>query len=142
MASKNEKPLRVIPSNGRGHQTEQRIFAREIHETFCAQRGCRFFGKHAQQGHCHTRTPCIGKDWEHIDAAFQFAERAATEQLGLLRKDCRGNPRAYLKWLEAHVWCGWVNAAGTLDELVRLRRDVAILRDTLQRVRRSRKARR
>src|SRR3990167_5819857 len=38
-----------------GHQMETRIFAREIHESFCCQPKCRYFGKHAQQGVCHTR---------------------------------------------------------------------------------------
>lgn len=49
----DEKPIRVTQHKGK-HKTETRVFARNIHETYCTQPGCRFKDQPAQQGVCHT----------------------------------------------------------------------------------------
>lgn len=134
-----ETPVRVVPGKGRKHRTETRIFARENWETWCVQPGCRFKGQHAQQGICHTTEPFASEDgvtWASVEARFKFAEKAAKEELDLLRKQYKGRPKRYVGHLEAAIWCNWVNVSSNLDELIRLRAENAVLKDKLARRRR------
>lgn len=51
----NETPIKVIKNDApNAHKTETRIFAREIHETFCDEPECKFYGKHAAPGLCYS----------------------------------------------------------------------------------------
>lgn len=121
---KNEKPVKVIkykPKKGDGHARETRIFAREIHESFCDDKKCKFYGQHAQQGICHTSEP-EAIDWDRVAKLEQEQE----EELKYFRKKYNG--KEYVKWLEAMYACGMMNWRFGLDELIRLRRDNALLK--------------
>ena len=119
---KKEKPVRVEKrKNSEGHASETRIFAREIHETFCDDKRCKFYGRPAQQGICHTAKP-DAIDWDRIRTIEQEQEA----ELKYFRKLYRG--RKYIGWLEAMYSCVSLNQRFTLDDLVRLRRDNALLR--------------
>jgi hypothetical protein len=122
---KNEKPVKVVKykpkKGGDGHARETRIFAREIHETFCDDKKCKFYGQHAQQGICHTDKPDL-VDWDRIEKIEQEQE----EELKYFRKLYKG--KEYVKWLEAMYSCAMVNSRFGLDELIRLRRDNALLK--------------
>ncbi len=121
---KSEKPVEIIEcasKKGDGHKREIRVFARNIHETFCNYKRCKFYGKPAQQGVCYSVKPDL-VDWDRI-AKF---EQAQDEELKYLRKKYKG--REYVKWLEALYSCAMVNWTVALDEAVRLRRDNALLR--------------
>jgi hypothetical protein len=59
MKIKEEKPIKIIPNTWAKHKSETKVFSREIHENFCMQKGCRFYGRHAQQGICHTTKSLI-----------------------------------------------------------------------------------
>lgn len=121
---KSEKPVKIIKQaakKGDGHKRETRVFTRNIHETFCDYKRCKFYGKHAQQGICYSDKPDL-VDWDRIAKL----EQAQDEELKYFRKKYRG--KEYVKWLEAMYSSVMVNWSFTLDDLVRLRRDNALLR--------------
>jgi hypothetical protein len=120
----NEKPVKVIkhkPKDGDGHRRETRVFARNIHETFCDYKRCKFYGQHAQQGICFSDKP-DAIDWDRIAKI----EKQEEEELAYFRKKYKG--KEYVKWLEAMYSCATVNWRFTLDDLIRLRRDNALLK--------------
>ena len=119
-----EKPTQIIKhkaSKGK-HKLETRIFARNIHETYCVQKNCKFHGKHAQQGICHTKDTFNGSsDWSYVDGVMREGE----EHLAFIKKSAK-NKESYIKQLEGEVVCGFSNSIFTLDELIRLRRKLAL----------------
>ena len=117
------KPIRVRRYKSDGHQMETRIFAREIHESFCCQPKCRYFGKHAQQGVCHTR---LRKSVVHdLERRFKQAHELVEE----MREISKGWSAAKrIEYLERHIECEWMNYMFTLDECIRLRAMVADLK--------------
>jgi len=137
---KNEKPIKVIAGTSRKHRTETRVFARNIHETFCAEKGCPYFGKHAAQGLCHSETTMEGLDcWDYVDAAIKGGDEyvKSTREIWVRLRRRRGLPahgRAYEQYLEGQLACAWTSAISTTDELVRLRREVAVLRAKLGKI--------
>ena len=125
---KKEKPLQVIPHGGK-HRTETRVFARQIHESYCAQKGCKFYGRHAVQGVCHTtKTFCDSFDWSYIDRAIAEGRRFVREARRLYKG------RDYIRYLEALVESHWANEVCRLDELVRMRRNAALMEHKLARL--------
>lgn len=137
MSMKSEKPVEVIPGKGK-HRVDTRIFPRRIHESWCAQKGCRFYGKPAVQGVCHTTTTFAGDSdysyWERMDKLVQA-------HMVVLRKMLKGlSPKEQRIRLESEVACVLMNSWGQLDELVRLRRDTAVLEDKVRRMQRKQKA--
>lgn len=130
---KNQTPIKIIPGKGK-HRTETRVFVRNIHETWCVQPGCKFNGRPAQQGVCHTTTTFTGStDWSYIEA---LEKDAVTHLAELLRRHGR---RSYLRRLEEDFICAHLNAAFHLDQLVYLRREVALLRLAVAKAKRCRK---
>lgn len=128
----DEKPVQIIKNKGR-HKTETRVFNRNIHEHFCMQKGCKFYGRHAQQGVCHTTKTWAGsEDWSYIDAIMEEAAKATKEQLDIARK-YKG--KTYVRYLEDQLVCMWMNQMTGMDELIRLRRKVALLEHKSQRLR-------
>lgn len=115
-----EVPVKIIPRRGK-HRLETRIFARDIHETYCAQPGCKFKGGTAQQGVCHTTEPFAGGDWKYIDRLEKYAEEVVKEAKKLYKG------KSYITYLEAQHVADWMNSMFILDEVVRLRRKVALL---------------
>lgn len=130
-----DEPIEVIPM---GH-TETRIFARKIRESWCAKKGCRFYGKHAVQGVCHTTRSFAGDDysyWEHLEVLVGNHVTHLREKIL-----AKMTPKERERRLLSEVSCALMNAWGTLDECVRLRRDNAILQDKLLAARATSKAR-
>jgi hypothetical protein len=115
-----DKPIEIIKHKGK-HRTETRVFARNIHETFCTQPKCKFSGQHAQQGICHTTEPEL-VDWDRIDKQDKQVE----EELEWAKKRHKGSE--YVKYLEAMYSCVWLNWQATIDECIKLRRDNALLK--------------
>ena len=93
------KPIRVRRYKSDGHQMETRIFAREIHESFCCQPKCRYFGKQAHE---------LVEEMREISKGWSAAKR--------------------IEYLERHIECEWMNYMFTLDECIRLRAMVADLK--------------
>jgi hypothetical protein len=87
----------------------------------CDQPGCKFRGKEAQQGVCHTAE---GKliDWARLEAHEK-------EILAELTDMKRREGRDYVRALEAHYISAMLNWQLSLDETLRLRRDLAVLRN-------------
>jgi hypothetical protein len=120
----DKKPLRVIvrePKAGDGHRRETRVYESELHETYCAYKRCKFYGKHAQQGVCYSDKADL-VDWERIDAF----EKSHDEELARFRKLYKG--KKYVEWLEAMYTSAMLNWQFTLDDTIRLRRDLALLK--------------
>lgn len=120
-----EVPIEVKPYESEGHKLETRVFARQIHETYCAQERCEFYGRHAAQGIC----------WGSPDAAeVKYLERREKESDDMLaemreiRDQQKMDNKAYIDYLESHLYCDWMNQQFTLDECVRLRAENAKLR--------------
>jgi hypothetical protein len=122
---KTEKPIRIVkdkPNKRKnGHNCETRVFAREIHETFCDDKKCKFYKQHAQQGICHTNKP-DAIDWDRVEKI----NNSYDEELEYFRKKYNG--KEYVSWLESMYICTSVNWQFTLDELIRLRRENALLK--------------
>ena len=87
-------------------------------ETTCAQPGCKFKGKPAQQGVCYTAKGHVVEF-----AALDRVEREITADLKAMRKR---EGKSYVRVLEAHYTAAMMNWEMTLDECIRLRRDVAL----------------
>lgn len=87
----------------------------------CDQPGCKFRGKAAQQGVCHTTEGEL-ISWNKLEAHEKklFAE---------LKDMKRREGKNYVRALEAHYICAMMNWEGSLDETIRLRRDLAVLRN-------------
>lgn len=102
---------------------KREIRKREYDESYCAEPTCEFFGERVQQGVCHTTEPDVA-DLEKIDK--HITELA--EGLLDIRKNHYPNAEDYIPWLEAHYECAMVNWAFGLDECIRLRREVALLK--------------
>lgn len=127
-----EKPVRVVPGKSRRHKVETRIFSREIHETFCVHRGCKFYGKNAQQGICHTHKTFAGElDWSYIDSLFEQGE----EYLKEYRKIHKG--KEWSRFLENAVAMHWMMEVCSLDALIRLRRENGLLKEKLMKLMRA-----
>lgn len=126
--SEIERPVSVVPGKNKKHKTETRIFARNIHETFCVHPGCKFEGEHAAQNVCHTLTTFEGSmDWSYMDSVIAAGEKYVTEIRKISKKQSRTD-KEYIKRLESELACMWMNSICGLDQLVRLRGEVATLR--------------
>lgn len=130
--------VQVVPTRSRKHKSEVHVIAREIHESYCADPACRFFGKKAVQGVCHTTEPFAdGTIWDYVVKV----DKAARSYLEM-RQVCLGkSAKDYVRRLESEIVCHWSNNIHSIDELVRLRMENAILRDDLEKLR-AKKARR
>lgn len=118
--------VRVVEGKG-PHRVDTRVFARNIHEAYCMQKGCKFYGKHAQQGVCHTTKTFAGDSgfayWEHLSDVVE-RHLVGLRKHVLKKLSLRGQVRR----LESELACALINSWGQLDEMVRLRRDAALWR--------------
>jgi hypothetical protein len=127
---KDEKPIKIIRNNFPGsHPSETRIFAREIHEDVCKKPGCKFYNKPTQQGICHTTRPYLGPDWKHIELAMQHGQQALNE---IKRMHLGQSPKIYVAYLESCYAMQWSNESFTMDELVYLRKELALAHHKLK----------
>lgn len=86
----------------------------------CDQPGCKFRGKEAQQGICHTTDGDL-ISWDKLDEH----EKALEAELAAMKKR---EGKHYVRALEAYYISAMLNWEGTLDEVVKLRRDLAVLK--------------
>ena len=115
---KIEKDALVKTFKNKGsHRTETRVLRRTIYESFCAQPGCEFFGKHTAQGVCHTK---FSKAFP--EGYFQAVTRRANSIIDFYRAQYKKKPRAqYIRFIEGLCVSESMNASFMLDELIRLR---------------------
>ncbi len=100
------------------HATIQQTHERPVTTTLCAQKGCKFYGKEPQQGVCHTDEGLV-VEWAKIDAH----EKELLEEMRTMKKR---EGKDYVRALEAHYVSAMMNWQITLDECIRLRRDLAL----------------
>ena len=86
----------------------------------CGQKGCKFFGKRAEQGVCHDNEGDL-VEWARLDAH----EKELAAELKALKKR---EGKDYIGALEAHYVTAMMNWQIVLDECIRLRRDIALLK--------------
>ena len=122
---KPEKPIKVIPHTSRKHKTETRVFAREIHETYCVDPKCKWRGQPAQQGVCHTQLGRVTR------AYLDEVEKRCMDIPMHIRLSTKSHAE-YVKSLEYHLVCARMNAEFGLDELARLRMEVGELKMKLK----------
>lgn len=130
MAAK-EKPVSIEKGKGE-HRVDTHIFARNIREAWCAQPGCRFRGQPAVQGHCHTTKSFAGDDFEYQEHLSKCVEGHVDY---LKKRHAKLSGAARDKMLFAEIAVMLMNDWFATDELVRLRRDNARLRDDVKRLR-------
>ena len=123
----DKKPLRIEkitkPEKG-SHARERRVYSREVAQIVCLQPRCKFRGREAQQGICFTASPEIVERWE----AFERAERSMAEERRAIRRQFKGKPiKEYIAHLEAHADSASMNWTLILDELIFLRRKLALV---------------
>jgi len=128
----SEKPVEVIPGKGK-HRVETRIFARRIHESWCAQPGCKFRGQPAAQGICHTTKSFAGDDFSYEEHLSEMVEKHVEH---LRKRYAKLSPAHKQRMWESEIACALLNSWFGTDELVRLRRDNALLRDKVRRMKR------
>lgn len=102
------------------HATRERIDLRPIRSIICDRKECEFYGKEAQQGVCHTDNGDVVK-WDALEA-HEREILAAMEEMRQNEGD------QYVKALESHYLSAMMNWQLTLDECIRLRRDLAVAR--------------
>ena len=128
---KGEQPFRIVQDTwNKGHPTETRIFARDIHEHFCKKPGCKFYNKHAQQGVCHSTQPYLASDWKHIERALQHGQGALDEVKRMYRDK---STKKYVAHLESSYAMQWSNESFMMDNLIYLRKELALAQLKLKR---------
>lgn len=96
--------------------------SREITEYICTQKGCKFKGKSYEQGVCHTTESILGgTSWAHITKS----EEEAVNLVNSIRKHSK-NKNDQIATLESYLICMTMNQDFTLDELVYLRKELAL----------------
>lgn len=100
------------------HKTAERVEQSQFITRICVQAGCKFKGKPAQQGVCHSSTGEL-TDWDKLDKY----NAEVVEELRRLRK---AEGSGYILALEAHYISAMVNSDLILDECIRLRRNLAL----------------
>ena len=98
----------------------------KVHGTFCAQKGCRFYGERAAQGVCYSSPP------KPYLKYIKRVERHAYELVEGTLQGCK-TKNERIKHLKSALLCTWMNGEFSLDECVRLRGENAVLKSKLQR---------
>lgn len=121
----DEKPIRIRPHRENGHRCETRVFAREIHETWCVHKGCKFDGKPAAQGVCYSRLD--RRDEGYLQRVYKRAHGLILEMRSIAQSQ-KFTAKQHIDYLERSLESNWMNAEFGLDELIRLRAENAQLK--------------
>jgi hypothetical protein len=113
------------------HKTELRTVRSSYKRSFCLQKGCKFYGKEAQQGICHTE-PDTHDNWDLVDRHLALAEKHGEDYVKEIKTIYKGNKRAYIKYLENTVAVHWMQETSNLDEVIALRRRISLLKHKVQ----------
>lgn len=119
---KKEKPIHII--RRKNSHTETRVFRRDIHESYCAKKSCKFYGKHAAQGICW---PALDKGFPHgyFDRLYETSKESIELQLAQLKN----KPKSYqFEAMKQAAICSSMNHRSCLDELIKLRIENAKMR--------------
>lgn len=98
----------------------------KIPRSVCDQPGCRFRGKPAAQGVCFSLNNDVAT--KYLKQTLQSGEDFLKEAKSLRRANKHTGDKAWIKYLEGQIVCGWANNTFSLDELVHLRAENARLR--------------
>lgn len=107
-----------------GHDHKRRNGTREITEYYCEEPGCRFEGEPAVQGVCWNSEGEIA-DWDKLADA---GERMSAE-FKAIRIKSNWSPEETIRWLEAMYETAMINWTMALDEVIRLRAEIALLKE-------------
>lgn len=107
----------------RSHKTQLKAF--KVFRSYCQQKGCKYFGEHAVQGHCFHKP---------ADHQVRFIEEVSKEAEGLLKsmqaihkRSKNPTQQGYIRYLEGHLVSQWMNRQFTLHELIYRRAESAKL---------------
>lgn len=95
---------------------------RQVVEYICKEPTCQFFDEPIQQGVCHSDNGDLVEFDRLADASLEFARELKEIRAHYTDRD------EYIGWLEAMYECVMMNLTFTLDECIRLRRDIALLK--------------
>jgi hypothetical protein len=104
------------PRRSKSHPTLIQHREQRVEERYCAKKGCKLYGKIAQQGVCFRDNGEL-VDWDALDEA----EREVVAELKAMKKR---EGKRYVEALEAHYICAMLNWEMSLDETIKLRRDL------------------
>jgi hypothetical protein len=100
----------------------------------CDEPGCKFRGQLASQGNCFHRLD--QKHQVYLRMTREEGESFLREAKALRAKNKQKSARSWLRYLEGHIVCQWMNGRFTLDELIELRAENDRLRFKLGKRRR------
>jgi hypothetical protein len=121
-----EYPIRIEKHGNLSHKTATHIYQREIHESYCEQEDCKFYGKHAAQGYCWVASDITEL---RMDKAIEFIEAQAEVFLKELQEyRNKGHDEEYIKMLEDHLVCDWINDDLSWEAQLRLRKENHLLK--------------
>jgi hypothetical protein len=98
-------------------------------ESICDTKSCKFYGKPAAQGVCYSKIDTgmekyFNRQLERAEEHLKFYKDG--RHLGDKKK--KQSKDEYIKTLESHFVCTWMNYTNTLDELIWLRGENAKMR--------------
>lgn len=107
------------------HKLESRDFS--MRRSHCAEKGCKFFGKLAQQGVCFSVvrnevSKYFENEMEKAESILRFHRKHAVKGLTDKQK---------MKHMESEIVCNWMNFSNCLNEVIWLRGENAKLRAKL-----------
>ena len=112
----------------KGHKT--RLGWKRFQRSICDQPKCRFYKKEAQQGHCFS---VLNKTQDQYIREVEKSSLECLKGIKSLRKRNKlESDKAWIKHLESYFVCHWMNETFTLDELVYLRAQNAVLKNKLR----------
>lgn len=120
----NVMEVRVKKRRPKDHKTKKGT--RTIPQSICVQKGCRFYGKPAEQGVCyHALDP---KTSAYISNVIKQGYEFLKEMKSLRKKNKQNTDKKWIQALEGHIVSTWANSIFGLDELIYLRAENARLR--------------
>jgi len=114
------------------HKVETR--KRETSETVCVEKGCKFVGQPTAQGICFGKLNRF--EQQYIDKVAEHGESHLREAKALRKASKLTTDKKWIRYLEGHLVCAWMNEWFTLHELVHLRAENSRLRLLAKRPRR------
>jgi len=117
--------------NAKGHKLETGW--RKIPQSKCADSKCEFFGKPAQQGVCFDRLDATSQ--KYIESVEKYANARMVEVKSLRKINKQDTDAKWIKYLESHLECCWMNEEFMIQQLIHLRAQVGKLTNRLTKMR-------
>ncbi len=123
--------------DGRIKDHKIKMGSRSIPESICNQIGCEFYGKPAKQGICFS---VLAKSTSsYIDSVRKRADDCLKEMKGLRKVNKLETDAKWIRYMESHFTCAWMNSEFTLDQLIHLRATIAKLEAKVARLSKTQK---